>query len=133
METLLEPEEYHPTRICVFEKNPFWKLLPRRINGSSERKPQLIHKTQFVTVFFFSYTKSNNLSSSSDIPFDPMNINYRETESLLQLFLSKRKLMNLNLFQKSYFHRVNFRVNYKIIISLSLHFFFSTNFLDVFI
>lgn len=132
METLLEPEEYHPTRICVFEKNPFWKLLPRRINGSSERKPQLIHKTQFVTVFFFSYTKSNNLFVKW-YPIWSNEHNYRETESLLQLFLSKRKLMNLNLSQKSYFHRVNFRANYKIIISLSLHFFFSTNFLDVFI
>lgn len=116
-------------RVSILQESvplyPFWKLLPRRINRSSERKPQLIHKTQLVTVFFFSYTKSNNLSSSNDIPFDPMKINYRETESLLQLFLSKRKLMNLNLSQKSYPHRINFRILW---IIRSLHF----SFLDKF-
>lgn len=42
-------------RVSILQESvplyPFWKLLPRRINRSSERKPQLIHKTQQFSSF----------------------------------------------------------------------------------
>lgn len=130
METLLEPEEYHPTRI--------WEESVLKAASSSNKWIQWTETTVDTqnTICYSFLLFLHEIQQSIFVKWYPIwsnEHNYRETESLLQLFLSKRKLMNLNLFQKSYFHRVNFRVNYKIIISLSLHFFFSTNFLDVFI
>lgn len=130
METLLEPEEYHPTRI--------WEESVLKAASSSNKWIQWTETTVDTqnTICYSFLLFLHEIQQSIFVKWYPIwsnEHNYRETESLLQLFLSKRKLMNLNLFQKSYFHRVNFRVNYKIIISLSLHFFFSTNFLDIFI
>lgn len=130
METLLEPEEYHPTRI--------WEESVLKAASSSNKWIQWTETTVDTqnTICYSFLLFLHEIQQSIFVKWYPIwsnEHNYRETESLLQLFLSKRKLMNLNLSQKSYFHRVNFRVNYKIIISLSLHFFFSTNFLDVFI
>lgn len=130
METLLEPEEYHPTRI--------WEESVLKAASSSNKWIQWTETTVDTqnTICYSFLFFLHEIQQSIFVKWYPIwsnEHNYRETESLLQLFLSKRKLMNLNLSQKSYFHRVNFRVNYKIIISLSLHFFFSTNFLDVFI
>lgn len=130
METLLEPEEYHPTRI--------WEESVLKAASSSNKWIQWTETTVDTqnTICYSFLLFLHEIQQSIFAKWYPIwsnEHNYRETESLLQLFLSKRKLMNLNLSQKSYFHRVNFRANYKIIISLSLHFFFSTNFLDVFI
>lgn len=130
METLLEPEEYHPTRI--------WEESVLKAASSSNKWIQWTETTVDTqnTICYSFLLFLHEIQQSIFVKWYPIwsnEHNYRETESLLQLFLSKRKLMNLNLSQKSYFHRVNFRANYKIIISLSLHFFFSTNFLDIFI
>lgn len=96
VETLLESDEYHPITICA-------SISVLKAASSSNKSIQWTETTvdtqnticysvfSFLTRnLLFSY---NNLSSSNDIPFDLTNINYRETESLLQLFLSKRKLI----------------------------------------